>query len=437
VPAVYDTPEQLLDTEQLDFIDIITDVETHAPLVKLAAAHKLPVICQKPMAPSLEIAQSMVDACHAAGVPLFIHENWRWQTPIREVQRVLATGVIGQPFRARIDMISGFEVFANQPFLKTLDQFILTDLGSHILDVARSLFGEAESLICQAFGYAHSDLREWIAEKYGAQPVPPITSITLETLRIGGPTAVTEHLRSVTDGAYVIVNAAAYRDLEVFVAGLIDAEGAGKHFIARSAASYMRVRAGMTPHGLLTPAELRGAALVPGVIVAGSYIAKSSAQIAHALALPNVGGVEVQVTALLDEAQRSDEIRRAIAMAHDLYNARHDALIYTSRAFITGLHAHGSLQIGQVVSAVLVEIVRGLPFRPGWIVAKGGITSSDIATAALRIRRAWVIGQALPGVPVWRADDHSLWPGLTYVVFPGNVGDESALARVISLFSDS
>jgi len=235
----------------------------------------------------------------------------------------------------------------------------------------------------------------------------------------------------------VIVNAAAYRDLEVFVAGLIDAEGAGKHFIARSAASYVRVRAGMTPRGLLTPAELRGAALVPGVIVAGSYIAKSSAQIAHALALPNVGGVEVQVTALLDEAQRSDEIRRAIAMAHDLYNARHDALIYTSRAFITGLHAHGSLQIGQVVSAVLVEIVRGLPFRPGWIVAKGGITSSDIATAALRIRRAWVIGQALPGVPVWRADDHSLWPGLTYVVFPGNVGDESALARVISLFSDS
>jgi len=158
VPAVYDTPEQLLDTEQLDFIDIITDVETHAPLVKLATAHKLPVICQKPMAPSLEIAQSMVDACHAAGVPLFIHENWRWQTPIREVQRVLATGVIGQPFRARIDMISGFEVFANQPFLKTLDQFILTDLGSHILDVARSLFGEAESLICQT-QWVHADIR--------------------------------------------------------------------------------------------------------------------------------------------------------------------------------------------------------------------------------------------------------------------------------------
>jgi predicted dehydrogenase len=149
VPAVYSDPEELLHSERLDFVDIITDVDTHSKFVHLAAAHKLPVICQKPMAPSLDIAEQMVKVCRDAGVPFFINENWRWQTPIRQLERVLAAAEIGKPFRARIDMITGFPVFTNQPFLRDLKQFILADLGSHTLDVARFLFGEAESLDCQ------------------------------------------------------------------------------------------------------------------------------------------------------------------------------------------------------------------------------------------------------------------------------------------------
>ena len=149
LPAVYDDAEKLLDTEQLDFIDIITDVDSHSRFVHMAAERKLPVICQKPMAPSLAVAEDMVADCYRAGVPLYIHENWRWQTPIRRVAALLAEGHIGKPFRARIDMISGFPVFKNQPFLADLEQFILSDLGSHILDVARFLFGEARSLYCQ------------------------------------------------------------------------------------------------------------------------------------------------------------------------------------------------------------------------------------------------------------------------------------------------
>ncbi len=149
IPRVYDDPEDLLRNEKLDFIDIITAVETHAPLVSLAAKYKVPVICQKPMSTSLSSAEAMVACCREAGVPLYIHENWRWQTPIRAVKKILDEGAIGQAFRARIEMISGFPVFSNQPFLKELDQFILTDLGSHILDVARFLFGEASSLYCR------------------------------------------------------------------------------------------------------------------------------------------------------------------------------------------------------------------------------------------------------------------------------------------------
>lgn len=158
VPAVYDDPEELLRQEQLDFVDIVTDVDTHARFVRLAAAHKLPVICQKPLAPTLAEAESMMTACKEAEIPLLVHENWRWQTPIRALARQLHSGAAGSPFRARIDMISGFPVFDNQPFLKDLEQFILTDLGTHILDVARFLFGEADSLYCQA-SRVHADIK--------------------------------------------------------------------------------------------------------------------------------------------------------------------------------------------------------------------------------------------------------------------------------------
>jgi predicted dehydrogenase len=110
------------------------------------------------MAPSLKIAQDMVQTCDQAGVRFYIHENWRWQTPIRQLKRVLDEGRIGKPFRARIDMISGFPVFKNQPFLKELKQFILTDLGTHILDLARFLFGEAEDVYCQT-QRIHKDIK--------------------------------------------------------------------------------------------------------------------------------------------------------------------------------------------------------------------------------------------------------------------------------------
>ncbi len=149
VAGVYDDAEEMLRHERLDFVDVITNVKTHSRFVHLAAAHRLLVICQKPIATSLDEADAMVRTCREAGVLFFVHENWRWQTPIRQVKQVLDGGQIGIPFRARIHYCSSFPVFDNQPFLKELEQFILTDMGSHILDVARFLFGEAESVYCQ------------------------------------------------------------------------------------------------------------------------------------------------------------------------------------------------------------------------------------------------------------------------------------------------
>ena len=157
IPTVYGDPGEMLKHERLDFLDIITDVATHSRFVQLAAEFKLPVICQKPMAVSLAEAKQMVQVCRQAEVPLFIHENWRWQTPIRQFRKQLELGRIGPAFRAHIHYCNSFPVFDNQPFLKEIEQFILTDIGSHILDVARFLFGEARTLHCLAHRI-HADI---------------------------------------------------------------------------------------------------------------------------------------------------------------------------------------------------------------------------------------------------------------------------------------
>jgi predicted dehydrogenase len=156
--SVYDDPAALLANEKLDFVDICTNVETHFPFTQMAAARGLAVVCQKPMAVTLEECERLVETCRAAGVPLYINENWRWQYAIRQYKRSLDSGRIGRVFRAHIDYRNSFPVFDNQPFLKDLEQFILTDIGSHILDTARYLFGDAVALYCQT-ARVHTDIK--------------------------------------------------------------------------------------------------------------------------------------------------------------------------------------------------------------------------------------------------------------------------------------
>jgi D-apiose dehydrogenase len=148
VNTTYDDVEKLFENEILDFVDIITDVDTHHIFAEMAALKGVNVICQKPMAASFEKAQGMVKLCREKGVKFFIHENFRWQAPIRALKAAMDSGVIGKPFKARLTFCSGFPVFENQPFLAELDKFIITDIGSHVLDIPRFLFGEASSLYC-------------------------------------------------------------------------------------------------------------------------------------------------------------------------------------------------------------------------------------------------------------------------------------------------
>lgn len=148
VAAVYDDAEEMIARERPDLLDVVTSVPGHAPLVRLAASRGVAVLCQKPMAADLDECEALVAECRRAGVGFAVHENWRWQAPLRHVGELIAGGAIGEVFRARIDMISGFDVFANQPGLRDDERFILADLGCHLFDLARYYLGEADSIAC-------------------------------------------------------------------------------------------------------------------------------------------------------------------------------------------------------------------------------------------------------------------------------------------------
>jgi D-apiose dehydrogenase len=145
---VYTDPAVALRAERPDFVDIVAPPDAHALLIRLAAEHRVPAMCQKPLCPTLAEARAVTAECQRVCVPLFVHENWRWQTPLRAAEHAIATGVIGTVFRGRVTFSNSFPVFDNQPALKEHERFILTDIGTHILDAARFLFGEAGELYC-------------------------------------------------------------------------------------------------------------------------------------------------------------------------------------------------------------------------------------------------------------------------------------------------
>jgi predicted dehydrogenase len=148
IPRTYTDAAAMLRAERPDFLDIITTVEAHAALVGLSAAHGVPVICQKPFARDLAEARGMVEACAQAGVPLMVHENFRWQSPLMAAKSVLDSGEIGTAEVARIHFRHGYDIYAGQPYLLGEERLAIMDIGIHLLDVARWLFGDVARLSC-------------------------------------------------------------------------------------------------------------------------------------------------------------------------------------------------------------------------------------------------------------------------------------------------
>lgn len=340
-------------------------------------------------------------------------------------------------FPAEVDAVAGALGTRGLPYLLipffleggryTLDDIHYVREGEQLIPAADTPFARDA-----AFGFSHSNLRLWVEEKSGgAIPAAQVRSISLTDIRQGGVQAVVAKLLEVPPGRACIVNAISYRDMEVVVTALLEAEARGAAFLYRTAASFVRTRLGISPAaGLLAREALVADTAAGGLFVIGSYVPKTSRQVEVLCATTEVVPVEVDVPKVLEEATRSGEIARVAKEAGALLQAGRDVAIFTSRQLVCGQDAVASLRIGGIVSESLISVVRGITIQPRYLVAKGGITSSDIATRGLGVRRAEVLGQALAGVPAWRLGKESRYPDMTYIVFPGNVGDDDALTQI-------
>jgi predicted dehydrogenase len=149
VAEAYTDAAEMLRAEQPDFVDIATTSPSHRSLVELAAPHAKLVICQKPMADTMVEGEAMVAVAANAGVPLAIHENFRWQKPFRDIARRIAAGELGNIHFARFAFRHGYDNYVNQPYLAEIERFTLMDVGLHLFDLARHLVGEATTLSCR------------------------------------------------------------------------------------------------------------------------------------------------------------------------------------------------------------------------------------------------------------------------------------------------
>lgn len=309
--------------------------------------------------------------------------------------------------------------------------------------------GASEFARDATFGYSSSDLCSYVEEKtHGRWAAADVARITLDAIRGGGVPAVTSVLEGLSGERPVVVDATCDDDLRVLALALDRAEQSGRRFVYRVGPSFVRARAGLASPSALSAsdiAEVRGRSGVGqqtersahGLIVVGSHVAQTTRQLVRLRESVDLFDVELDVTTLLSSA-RDEAIARAVedVVAH---LGQSEVILATSRDVVRGADPHQSLAIARRVSAALVSVVANVVARlaPAWIVAKGGITSSDMATEALGIRRAWVRGPLLDGiVSLWEPVTESPHP-LPYVVFAGNVGSDDALAAVVTKLQGS
>jgi uncharacterized protein YgbK (DUF1537 family) len=290
--------------------------------------------------------------------------------------------------------------------------------------------GDTEFAKDPNFGYTKSNLREWVEEKTkGRWKARDVLSVSLETIRMRGQAGVQEVLMQASGGVPVILNAAAYEDIETAVPAIAAAEKAGRKFIYRCAACFVKVRGGFLDRPLLTAGEL-GLKTGPGLVVVGSYVGKTSRQLDRLLAAGRCEALELNVNRLAESGEElRAEVSRVAGLADAALAADKTAVVYTSRA-VRKAEGREFLDFGSKVMMALCDTVKALNARPSFVIAKGGITSVEIARTGLGVKEAYVAGQIAKSVPLWELGPETKWPGIHYVVFPGNVGTDDTLREV-------
>ncbi|NJN49432.1 MAG: four-carbon acid sugar kinase family protein [Alkalinema sp. RL_2_19] len=289
---------------------------------------------------------------------------------------------------------------------------------------------ETEFAQDSVFGYSHSYLPDYVAEKtQGRIAAIDVERFVLADVRSG----VVDRLMHLENNQCGVVDAETQADLDQFAADVLSAAGQGKRFLFRSAASLLTALAKLPPQPI-APAEM--ASYVrdgkPGAVIVGSHVKKTTEQLQALLAAPGIVGIEVDVSQLLGDdvtaahTQLLGSIGQQITQAHQ---AGQTVAVYTSRQELTFPDVATRLRFGETVSGLLMDVIRHLPTTIGFLISKGGITSNDTLSDGLALRSANLLGQVLPGVSMVRTPvDHPQFPLLPVVLFPGNVGDSDALA---------
>ena len=284
-----------------------------------------------------------------------------------------------------------------------------------------------------AFGFKNSDLRLYIEEKTkGEYKEEDVVSISLGELRGLKISLIAEKLKAVTDFNKVIVNATDYYDLKVFCISLYRAMAEGKRFLFRTAASFVKVAAGIQERPLLTRSEMiHTDSQNGGIIIIGSYTDKTTKQLKELETCRGVECIEFNSDLVMDRDDFNKEVERVSKLCRRLISQGKTAAVYTKRKKFTGGSRSGeeTLLCSVRISEGITSIAGRLDTVPLFVLAKGGITSSDVATKALGQVRSVVMGQILPGIPVWKTGNESRYPGIPYIVFPGNVGEEDSLRQ--------
>ena len=299
--------------------------------------------------------------------------------------------------------------------------------------------GRTEFAGDKTFGYSASFLPAWVEEKTaGAVSAADVAVIDLATLRTDED-AVVAALSAARDRAPIAVDCVEENDLLLLARALQRAEDAGATFVYRVGPPFVRARIGQAPRAPLSAAEARPADFAPdsdaagGLIVVGSHVGLTGRQVDALRAATATPEVVLDVPAVLDPAKRGAHV---LAVAERAAGALRSGNVVVRRggAFVAGRDAEESLDFARRVSAAVVEVVQRVVATrcPRFVIAKGGITSSDVAGRGLGINRALVRGPMLPGiVSLWEPQDGPA-AGVPYIVFAGNVGDDDSLARVVA-----
>jgi uncharacterized protein YgbK (DUF1537 family) len=285
------------------------------------------------------------------------------------------------------------------------------------------------------FGYSHSYLPDYVAEKTADKiAAEAVERFVLADLRTGS----LERLLRLSHNQCAVVDAEQQSDLDQFAQDVLAAAAKGKRFLFRSAASLLTALAQLPPQPI-APEQMalyvRGQQ--PGAFIVGSHVKKTTQQLSHLLQQPGITGIEVQVSPLRDAADAyAALLEQTLAAVRTAHRQGQTPVVYTSREELQFADPKIRLEFGERVSALLMDVVKGLPPNIGYLVSKGGITSNDVLSTGLNLRTAWLLGQVIPGCSVVQTTpEHSLFPSLPVVLFPGNVGDEAGLTTVYRHFN--